>query len=188
MAPDSASFLKERRLRTIKKVKAAIITIAATTAMDIPAIAPLLRPPEELDLATDIVVDSAGAVSEAGIPVSLATPVDELLGVASSNPVDVTLKHGIWRVKAAASTRVCSCIKGLLHQNNLRGTYYISTCKEIFILVTIVRPILHLNCCIWSRSHFTWDRWNTVTLVSGFKFLDNAVDSAEFGLSGWVFE
>lgn len=116
--PASASFLEERRLRTIKMATAAAIAAAITTAIAIPAFAPVLRPPEELDLATaaGVEVESADTESGAGVPVSAATPVDELLASASSNPEDVTLKHGIWRVNKAASTKVYACVKGYFYQ------------------------------------------------------------------------
>ena len=62
------SFLEDRRLRTTKKTAAPAMRAATIAAIEIPAFAPALRPPEA-DLATGAVVDSTGEESDDGVVV-----------------------------------------------------------------------------------------------------------------------
>jgi hypothetical protein len=76
---------------------------APTTARDptmvptaMPAMAPLLRPPDPED-------EEEAAV---GVTVAAAT-VSVAVASPESKSADVTLKQGTWAEKSAASTRVC---------------------------------------------------------------------------------
>lgn len=67
------------------------------TAM--PAMAPLLRPPGPDDDDDDEAPELGVTVDAATVSVAVASP--------ESKSAAVTLKHGTWAVKSAASTRVC---------------------------------------------------------------------------------
>ena len=68
------------------------------------------------------------------------------------------------------------------------GTYYVCTCVEGLILVTVVGPVLHLNGSIWASNYCTRCSRNAVALVSWFKFFDISLNWAEIGLGFWVYD
>lgn len=79
-------------------MKAKALTIARDPTMvptAMPAMAPLLRPPDPED---DDAADVGVTVAAATVSVAVASP--------ESKSAAVTLKQGTWAVKSAASTRV----------------------------------------------------------------------------------